>query len=149
MRVSGTPFGEIELDDAKTIVFAGGLIGFPDAKRYVLLDSHEAGRVGWLQSLDVPALAFPVVDGTAIDSSYPQPPGEQLAREAGFSTSDIAVLVIVAAPKGKGLYANLLAPLVVDLTSQSGAQVVLDPRKYAAAVPLILTMRAEVTASAR
>ena len=149
MRVSGTRFGEIELDDAKIIVFAGGLIGFPDAKRYVLLDSREAGQVGWLQSLDLPALAFPVVDGTAIDASYPQPPAEQLAREAGFTTGDLAVLVIVAAPKGKGLYANLLAPLVVDLTSHTGAQVVLDPRKYAAAVPLVLTTRPEVTASAR
>ena len=83
MRVSGTRFGEIELDDAKIIQFAGGLIGFPDAKRYVLLDSLQAGQVGWSQSLDLPALAFPVVDGTAIDASYPQPPAEQLAREAG------------------------------------------------------------------
>jgi flagellar assembly factor FliW len=149
MRVSGTRFGEIELDDAKIIIFAGGLIGFPDAKRYVLLDSLQAGQVGWLQSLDLPALAFPVVDGTAIDASYPQPPAEQLGREAGFETDDLAVLVIVAAPKGKGLYANLLAPLVVDLTSRTGVQVVLDPRKYAAAVPLLLTERTEVTASAR
>ncbi len=149
MRVLGTRFGEIELDDAKIIVFAGGLIGFPHAKRYVLLDSSEAGQVGWLQSLDVPALAFPVVDGTAIDASYPQPPAEQLAKEAGFGTDDLAVLVIVAAPKGKGLFANLLAPLVVDLTSRTGAQVVLDPRKYAAAVPLILTMKTEVETATR
>jgi len=148
MRVSGTRFGEIELDDAKTIVFAAGLVGFPEAKRYVLLDSAEAGQIAWLQSLDIPALAFPVVDGAAIDSSYPQPSATQLAHEAGFADSELAVLVIVAAPRGKGLFANLLAPLVVGLTSRSGAQVVLDPRKYAAAVPLVLTHRPDPAVAA-
>jgi flagellar assembly factor FliW len=149
MRVSGTRFGEIELDDAKTIIFAAGLVGFPDAKRYVLLDSAEAGQVGWLQSLDIPALAFPVVDGAAIDPSYPQPSASQLAREAGFADNDLAVLVIVAAPKGKGLFANLLAPLVVNLESRTGAQIVLDPRKYAAAVPLLLTKAPDQASATR
>jgi flagellar assembly factor FliW len=139
MRVSGTRFGEIELDDAKTIVFAAGLVGFPEARRYVLLDSPEAGQIAWLQSLDIPALAFPVVDGAAIDRSYPQPGAAELAHEAGFGDRELAVLVIVAAPRGKGLFANLLAPLVVGLTSRRGAQIVLDPRRYAAAVPLVLT----------
>ena len=145
MRVSGTRFGEIELDDAKTIVFPAGLVGFPEAKRYVLLDSAKAGQVGWLQSLDIPALAFPVVDGAAIDASYPQPSAKQLAQEAGIGDTNLAVLVIVAAPKGKGLFANLLAPLVVNLESRTGAQIVLDPRKYAAAVPLLLIRGPDAT----
>lgn len=136
MRVPGTRFGDIELDDAKTIVFARGLIGFPDAIRYVLLEPQGSGPVGWLQSLDVPELAFPVIDGSLIGTPYPQPGAAQLAHDAGLGGKDVAVLVIVAASKATGLVANLLAPLVVDLESRCGAQVVLDPRKFAAAAPV-------------
>jgi flagellar assembly factor FliW len=138
MRVAGTRFGEIELDEAKTIVFSRGLIGFPEAIRYVLLEPRGPGHVAWLQSLDVPELAFPVVNGAAIAGSYPDPAPAKLAHDAGIAASDLAVLVIVASTKGKGLVANLLAPLVVDLESRSAAQVVLDPTRYAAAVPLLL-----------
>jgi flagellar assembly factor FliW len=149
MRVAGTRFGEIELDDAKTIVFSRGLIGFPEARRYVLLEPRGPGRVAWLQSLDIPELAFPVVDGAAITGSYPNPAPAKLAHDAGIAASDLAVLVIVAAAKGKGLVANLLAPLVIDLESRSAAQVVLDPTQYAAAVPLTLDNRPAQAADAR
>lgn len=120
MRVVGTRFGEIELDDAKAIVFSRGLIGFPDARRYVLLEPRSSGQVAWLQSLDIPELAFPVINGGEIPGSYPDPAPEKLARDAGLAGSDVAVLVIVAAKRGKGLVANLLAPLVVDLESRLG-----------------------------
>ncbi len=149
MRVAGTRFGEIELDDAKAIVFPRGLIGFPDARRYVLLEPRGPGHVAWLQSLDMPELAFPVINGGAIAGKYPEPAPSKLARDAGIAASDVAVLVIVATTKGKGLVANLLAPLVVDLESRSGAQVVLDPMLYAAAEPLKLgSPPAEVTTNA-
>lgn len=136
MRLEGTRFGEIELEDSKAIVFPRGLIGFPEARRYVLLERGSRGPVAWLQSLDTPELAFPVIDGVTIGGSYPEPAPAKLAHEAGISESQLAILVVVAAEKGKGLVANLLAPLVVDLESRSGAQVVLDPRKYSAAAPL-------------
>jgi flagellar assembly factor FliW len=136
MRIAGTRFGEIDLDEGKAIVFPRGLIGFPDARRYVLLEPSATGGVGWLQSLDTPELAFPVVDGAAIGGSYPDPSPARLAHDAGIGVSELAVLVVVAARKGKGLVANLLAPLVVDLESRSGAQVVLDPRQYSAAAAL-------------
>jgi flagellar assembly factor FliW len=136
MRVSGTRFGEIEVEEGKAIVFPRGLIGFPEARRYVLLEPSAPGRVAWLQSLDTPELAFPVVDGRVVGGSYPNPTPEKLAHDAGIGESELAVLVVVAAQKGKGLVANLLAPLVVDLESRSGAQVVLDHRQYSAAAPL-------------
>jgi flagellar assembly factor FliW len=136
MQVAGTKFGQIELDESKAIVFRNGLIGFPDAKRFVLLEPRGVGPVAWLQSLDVPALAFPVIDASALDGPYPEPGAANLAHEAGLGDSELSVLVVVAATKGEGLVANLLAPLVIDLESRTGAQVMLDPRRYAAAEPV-------------
>lgn len=134
IRLPGTRFGEIELDDAKTIIVPRGLLGFPDAHRYVLLP-RPGKRVAWLQSLDMPELAFPVVDGADFPN-YPQPPARELAREAGLGANEVAVLVVVMAPKGQGLLGNLLAPLIVDMESRTCAQVVLDPRLYSAKAPM-------------
>ncbi len=136
IKLLATRFGEIEVDEGKEIRFAQGLFGFPEAHRYVLLYPGGTGRVAWLQSLELEALAFPVVEGSALGPDYPQPGGKQLAQDAGLTSADPTVLVIVAAQKGGGLIANMLAPLVVDPTTRQGAQLVLDPQRYSAAAPL-------------
>lgn len=141
IRLAKTRFGDIEVDDARTVTFPRGLIGFPDARRFVLLEPRGRAPVAWLQSLDVPELAFPVVDGARIDPSYPQPAPQELARGAGLGASELALMVIVAATgQQRGLVANMLAPLVVDLESRTGAQVVLDHRVFSASAPLDVSM---------
>ncbi len=145
IRLISTRFGDIEVDEAKAIVFPRGLIGFPNARRYVLLYPGGRGKVAWLQSLEVSGLAFPVVDGGLLGDDYPRPGPVQLAQEAGIGATDLAILVVVAAQKGAGLIANMLAPLVVDLETRSGAQIVLDPQRYSASArlgPVVETSRA-------
>jgi flagellar assembly factor FliW len=67
---------------------------------------------------------------------YPRPDATQIAHDAGLGSSDVAVLVIVAANKGRGLVANMLAPLIIDRSTRTGAQIVLDPRLYSAEAQL-------------
>jgi flagellar assembly factor FliW len=136
MLLSGTRFGEIELDEARAIAFPRGLIGFPDARRYALLEPRGSSPVAWLQSLDFPELAFPVMAREGFGEGYPEPAPAELAREAGLGSGELAVLVVVAARSRSSLVANLLAPLVIDLESRVGAQVVLDFRRYSAAAPV-------------
>lgn len=137
MTLTGTRFGSIEVDENQAVTFPRGLIGFPEGRRFVLLEPRGASRVAWLQSLDVPALAFPVVDGAGLGDAYPEPAAPDLARSAGLGASELAVMVVVAVEKErKALVGNLLAPLVVDLATRTGAQVVLDPRRFSAATPL-------------
>ena len=136
IRLVGTRFGDIEIEEASEIVFSQGLFGFPDARRFVLLYPGGRGHVAWLQSLEMAALAFPVVDGSAFGPNYPRPSAEQLAHDACLGATDLAVLVIIAAKKGAGVIANMLAPLIIDLESRKGAQIVLDPQRYSAAAQL-------------
>jgi flagellar assembly factor FliW len=134
MRIAGTRFGDIEVDEGKEIVFARGLIGFVDAKRYVLIEPRGRAPVAWLQSLEIPGLAFPVIDGAVVGGDYPRPSAPELAHDAGLAADDLAVLVVVSARKGEGLIANLLAPIVIDMQTRTGAQVVLDHRRFSPAV---------------
>ena len=41
MKVNTKLFGEIEIDDDKVITFDGGIVGFPDLKRFALM--HDEG----------------------------------------------------------------------------------------------------------
>jgi flagellar assembly factor FliW len=132
----GTRFGEIEVDETRAVSFPRGLIGFTDATRFALLEPRGPGSVAWLQSLDVPELAFPVMDGASFGPAYPEPGPEKLANDAGLGSEELAVLVVVAARERSRLVANLLAPLVIDLEKRVGAQVVLDHRRYSAAAPV-------------
>ena len=68
-------------------------------------------------------------------TAYPDPNAPALASEAGLGdVPEIAVLVAVAQKPGDDrLYANLLAPIVVDAQSRRAAQVVLDPERYSTA----------------
>jgi flagellar assembly factor FliW len=136
IRIEGTRFGLVEVEDETLIRFQNGVIGFPEETGFVLLERGEGRLVGYLQSTITPGLAFPVTDG-AYFADYPQPSADRLASSAGIGTDELAILVIVAVePNSKALEANLLAPLVIDTKTRSGAQVVLDPRKYSAQTSL-------------
>ena len=56
---------------------------------------------------------------------------------AGIQERDIAVLVVLAIDDAdRSLRANLLAPIAVCAESRVRAQIILDPNKYGASVPL-------------
>ena len=82
MQLEGTRFGDIDIDDGRVIEFAAGLIGFPAARRFVLLERNPSDPIAWLQSLDVPGLAFPVIEAGALGDDYPSPGATQLAQNA-------------------------------------------------------------------
>ncbi len=132
IRIEGTKFGTIEVAEDSVIHFPNGLVGFPAETKFVLLERSGGKLVGYLQSFRTPALAFPVMDGTSFEN-YPDPSVAVLANGVGLDTTDLACLVIVAAhPQTKLLQANMLAPILVDVASRTGAQCVLDPRKFSA-----------------
>ncbi|MBM4359839.1 MAG: flagellar assembly protein FliW [Deltaproteobacteria bacterium] len=133
IRIEGTRFGAVEVDEGTVIEFPNGLVGFPAETRFVLLERSGGKLVGYLQSLATPSLAFPVMDGATFEA-YPDPSAEELAGSVGLECADLAVLVIVSVnPQTRFLQANLLAPLLVDVVSRVGAQCVLDPRRFSAA----------------
>jgi flagellar assembly factor FliW len=132
IRIEGTKFGTVEVDESTAIRFPNGLVGFPAENEFVLLERSGGKLVGYLQSLRTPGLAFPIMDAAQFDG-FPEPSAAVLAAGAGLPTDDLAVLVIVSVnPQTKLLQANLLAPLLVHIASRVAAQCVLDPRRFSA-----------------
>ena len=66
-------FGEIGIVEEKVITFPNGIVGFPMLKRFTLLfDAEKGSNVGikWLQSIDEPNFAIPVMDPLAVKNDY-------------------------------------------------------------------------------
>jgi len=127
MLLETTRFGVIELDEARAVLFEEGLPGFPEARRFVLLEHSAQSPLHWLQSLEDGALAFVVMDPMFLDQNYLQAiPPEALAELDLQAATEAAVLVIVNIQReGPSITANLLAPLVINPGNKRGKQVIL------------------------
>lgn len=151
IRIEGTRFGTIELEDDAIISFPNGIVGFPNETRFALLERAKGGAIAYLQSLTTPQLALPVMDGASFGEDYPNPTAAELAVQVGLETSEPLVLVVVVARATEPrLSANLLAPIIVAADTKKAAQVVLDPHRYAAAfaIPSATTTAPATTAAA-
>ena len=58
MRIESDKLGQLEVDESTVLTFPQGLLGFDEARRFALVDTHDSGVYFWLQSIDDPALAF-------------------------------------------------------------------------------------------
>lgn len=128
MIINSERFGSIELDDASAIQIPSGIIGFPKERRYALIPHGSTGAVAWLQSLDNPALAFPLVSAHALPMDYPGMDISAAAAACGITANadDLAVLVVLSAATGLPATVNLLAPIVIDTRTRQGAQILLE-----------------------
>jgi flagellar assembly factor FliW len=142
MQLTDTRFGTVEVDESRTLTLPAGIIGFSVETRFALLEPPPGGMIAWLQSLRTPALAFPVIAASFFGDDYPRPALHVLGPRAqlGETADEWTALVVVASRRGARI-ANLLAPIVINLATRTGAQVVLDANVYSAAAPFQLEPR--------
>jgi flagellar assembly factor FliW len=133
-KINTTRFGEIEVEEKLIIRFPDGLIGFPDLKRFTLLEHKPGSPFMWLQSLDDPDLAFVVMNPLLVKADYLQDAVPQdcetIAGEGG--DKDPIVLAIATIPHGEArkMTVNLQGPLVIDIEAQIGRQIILATPGY-------------------
>ena len=72
MQITTKVFGEIMIDDDKVIQFPKGIIGFPELTQFTLVHDEEKGTdsIHWLQSIQEPAFAMPVMDPLIVCPDY-------------------------------------------------------------------------------
>ena len=133
--VESSRFGPLEVTADSVIEFPSGLIGFPSAKRFIMVE-HKA-PFSWIQSLEEPTLAFVVVDGFEFGRSLElKPPHNDPVVE--FNTEDeYAILLIVTVrPDPKQTTVNLKAPLFINIKNKRGTQAIYDDPRYSVRYPL-------------
>lgn len=131
MKAATRLFGEIEIDESKIITFEDGIIGFPDMKKFTLIfDEEKEGRpsISWLQSMDEPEIAFPVMDPLFVCETYNPSVEDELLKNLGTIKEDnLYVLVTVTVLQNiKELAVNLKAPIVINTDTRKASQIIVE-----------------------
>ena len=146
MLIETHRFGPLEVDGERIINFESGLLGFPQYRRYALIQTSPDPIFFWLQSVEDPGLAFVVCDPLAFVPDYQVPVRRDDLEALKLSElSDSQVLVIVN-KSGEQLTANLLGPLVIGSTSLLGKQMVLSDKRYTTRHRLVLAEPSQAVA---
>jgi flagellar assembly factor FliW len=131
-------FGSCSYTASEVIEFPWGLPGFPTLRSWLPLNLESQPSFVWLQSLDDHAVALPAIDPWMLFESYdPKLPAYAFTsleiREAG----DFATLcIVVVSPNAEEMTINLMAPVVINLRSRKGRQIMLDGSSYSPREPI-------------
>ena len=93
MKVQTKWFGEIEVSEDKIITFDKGIIGFEDWRKYTLVydaEKEENISIIWLQAIDEPTLALPVMKPEFVYETY-----DLLLRMSFLSLSEMIYRMII------------------------------------------------------
>lgn len=133
MLIMTERFGAVRAPDDAVILFPEGILGFEHLKRFVLVERGPEDVIRFLQPVDDPSVAFAVMDPHVFRPDYaPQLWDEDRAALRCRADSELAVLVILTVPQDvRQMTANLMAPVIVNVTERLGRQVVQGLGEYA------------------
>ncbi len=132
LKVTTTRFGDIDVKPEDLIQLPHGLIGFPELKKYVLLDHDKESPFKWLQSVDDGAIAFVLINPLMFKPDYMVEVTEAEVLDLELKSEEEAVIsVIITIPSNpQNMTANLKAPLIFNLANRKGKQLVLNNAAY-------------------
>ena len=136
MTINTRIFGEVSIGDDRMIKFPKGIVGFPELTDFALIHDAEAGDQGgirWMQSMQEPNFAIPVVDPLNIKADYNPEVNDDLLSTIG-GIDDILVLVTITVPSDiTKMTVNLKAPIIINVPEKKACQLIVDqdyPVKY-------------------
>ena len=142
MNIKTTRFGTISIGEEKIISMPFGMLGFPDKKRFIIVQHKENSPFFWYQSVDDPTLAF------VITSPFPFKPDyevdmddvlKEMSWNEGEENNNLALYVVVNIPKGSPdkMTANLIGPILVNSRACQAVQMVISNSPYSHKFPLL------------
>ncbi|MBQ7586664.1 MAG: flagellar assembly protein FliW [Lachnospiraceae bacterium] len=145
MTIETKLFGEIAVDESKLISFPQGIIGFPELKDFLLIhDGDGNGNIKWMQSVQEPAFAMPVVDPLTVIPEYNPDIEDELLKPLGEITEEnMLVIVTITVPKEiEKMTVNLKAPIIINSESRKAAQLIIDSDRYQVKFPIYEILKA-------
>ncbi len=138
MKAKTRLFGEIDIEEDKIIHLENGMIGFPDMQNFALIFDEEKGdkaKIMWLQSMDEPEMAFPVMRPELVMPEYNPTVNDEVLEPLGTMTDEniFVVVTLTAVADVKKNSVNLKAPIIINTETRKGCQIIVEddyPVKY-------------------
>jgi len=125
----------MEINETDVITFRGGLKGFEDQEKYILLnnnDTEDPVPFMWLQSVDDPKLTFVVSIPFFLDSTYEFDIPDETCEALGVKKPDEVGIYSICRIRDtvEEMTVNLASPLVINANTHIGMQVMLYDTNY-------------------
>lgn len=141
MRINTRVFGEVDIEEEKIIKFPMGIVGFPELKDFALIHDSEKEStcaIRWLQSVQEPTFAMPVMDPLVVKNDYNPEVEDELLKPIGtLDPEEVLVLVTLTVPSDvTKMTVNLQAPIIVNAAEKKACQLIVDTEKYPVRFPI-------------
>ena len=125
-------FGEIKVNDEEVIHFTKPILGFDDCRQYLLLENESTFPTFWLQSINDPNLAFPVISPFSVNENYSINLQDLDLDDIRLeSIDDALVLTLMVVPQTiSSIRTNLRAPIICNPEKKIAKQLILYGEKY-------------------
>ncbi|MBC8555963.1 MAG: flagellar assembly protein FliW [Candidatus Brocadiales bacterium] len=125
-------FGEVKVKDEDVIHFTKPILGFDDCRQYLLMENESIFPTFWLQSINDPNLAFPVVSPFSVDDNYSINLQTLDLDDINLkSLDDALVLTLMVVPQSlSSIRTNLRAPIIYNPEKRIAKQLILYDEKY-------------------
>lgn len=129
IRFESRRAGAIEVHAADVLEFEP-LPGFPNRKRFVLMEHGERSELAWLVSLDDADLAFVVTNPWTFFPSYDPPVAMEHLAALEIEKREEAEVLCLVTLDSTAIHLNLLAPLLINVSTRRALQIVAEDRRY-------------------
>ncbi len=146
MVINTTRFGQVNLQQEDIITFPEGLLGFNDLRNFVLLDDPNDDIFAWLQSCELPSIAFPVLEPEIFGQYYlvnlTKNELELLKIKGDQKPTFMNIITIPDDPTQ--MTANVKAPIVINPEARIARQCVLQDNNLAIREPIFVKLQSRV-----
>jgi flagellar assembly factor FliW len=132
MIVNTQSFGELKIDPEDIYDFANGIPGFEEHQRFIIIQPDPDMQFCYIQSVEESKLAFLVCNPFLFYVNYDFQLTETNQQELNIEAEeDVAVWSVVTVDRSSNeITLNLLAPIVVNIRSKRGKQIILHESNY-------------------
>ncbi len=137
MIIETSRFGGIEVDDQRFLSFPRGLLGFPNDRDFALIQTGENSPFYWMQAVHREELAFVVCDPRMFIPDYRVAIKADDLAQIGLTDTGGSQVFVIVNKMDDMLTGNLQGPLVLNIATRVGKQLVLSDKRYATRHPLV------------
>jgi len=121
-----------KLDENVIFQFPDGVPAFEDSKHFVIVLNDNIAPFVYLKSLDVEGLGFICIDPFLVKSDYVVnlPAKDMSILELKDPGNGMVLCTVTVDQDPEKITANMLAPMVINMETSIGRQVVLDEARY-------------------
>lgn len=142
MKIETTRFGTISIKKEKIIDMPFGMLGFPDKKKFIILQHRENSPFFWYQSADDPTIAFVITSPFLFKPDYKvdiEDALKEMSWNGDGKTDHLETYIVVNIPKGlpEKMTGNFIGPILINNKVRQAVQIVISNSPYIHNFPLL------------